>query len=97
MKYLFLICAGLLLLALGDLPIGFYTFLRIFITIVAIASILYEFKLGITFWAIAFGIIAIIFNPIIPIYLNNKSAWIPIDVLSAGFFLIKSFTLKTAQ
>ena len=41
-----------------------------------------------------FGIITILFNPLIPIYLNDKSAWIPIDIITAVLFLIKSFTLN---
>lgn len=94
MKYLLLISAGLLFLALADLPIGYYSFLRIVVTIGAIGAVISEIESGINFWVIAFGIIAILFNPLIPIYLNDKSAWMPIDIIAAIMFLIKSFTLK---
>ena len=46
------------------------------------------------FWVITFGLIAIVFNPLIPIYLNDKSAWMPIDIIGGIIFVIKSFTLK---
>ena len=94
MKYLLLIVAGLLFLALVDFPIGYYTFLRIVVTIGAIGAIISEIENGINFWVINFGIIAILFNPIIPIYLNDKSAWMPIDIIAAVLFLVKSFTLN---
>jgi hypothetical protein len=94
MKNLLLIIAGLLFLAIIDLPIGYYTFLRILVTIGAIGVIISEIENGITFWIIIFGIITILFNPFIPIYLNDKSAWIPIDIITAVLFLIKSFTLN---
>jgi hypothetical protein len=93
-KTLLLICTGLLFIALADLPIGYYIFLRIVVTIGAVSVIVTEFENGINFWIIVFGIIAIVFNPLIPVYLNNKDIWMPIDILAAILFLIKSFTNK---
>ena len=94
MKTLLLICAGFLFMGLIDLPIGFYTFLRIVVTIGSVAVVVTEFENGINFWVITFGLIAILFNPLIPVYLNNKSAWVPIDIIGGIIFVIKSFTLK---
>ena len=91
MKALLIICTGLLLLALIDLPIGYYTFLRIVVTIVAVAVVVTELENGINFWIIAFGLIAILFNPLIPVYLGDKSTWMPIDLITAMLFGIKSF------
>ena len=95
MKYLLIICAVLLFLALADLPIGYYTFLRIVVTIGAVGVVISEFENGFNFWLIAFGILAILFNPLIPVYLNDKSAWMPIDIIAGIIFLVKSFTYKT--
>ena len=94
MKTLLFVVAWLLLLALVDLPIGYYTFLRFVVTIGAIAVIVKEFENGFNFWVIAFGIITIVFNPIIPVYLNDKDAWMPIDLITAIIFIIKSLTIK---
>lgn len=91
MRTLLLICTGLLLLALVDLPIGYYTLLRIVVTIVAVTVVVTEFENGINFWVITFGLIAIIFNPLIPVYLEDKSTWMPIDLITAILFGIKSF------
>lgn len=94
MKTLLLICAGLLFLGLIDLPIGYYTFLRIVVTIGSIAVVVTEYEEGLGFWVITFGLIAILFNPLIPIYLNNKSAWMQIDIIGGIIFVIKSLTIK---
>lgn len=91
MKGMLLIVAIALLLALAPLPIGYYTFLRILVTISSIFIIAKELKIGLTIWFIFFGITAIIFNPIIPIYLYQKSLWMPIDIVAAILFLSYSF------
>ena len=92
MKALSLICAALLLLALINLPMGYYTFLRIVVTIGAIVVIMKELENGFNFWVITFGLAAILFNPLIPVYLNNKDAWMPIDIIAAILFIMKSMT-----
>jgi hypothetical protein len=92
LKSLSMICAGLLILALFNLPIGYYTFLRIAVTIGAVAIVFREFEGGFNAWVILFGLTAILFNPILPVYLNNKSAWMPIDIIVAILFLVKAFT-----
>lgn len=94
MKTLLLICAGLLFIALLDLPMGYYTFLRIVVTIGSAAVVVKERENGLNFWVITFGLVAILFNPFIPIYLKDKSVWMIIDILCGIIFLIKSFTLK---
>jgi len=91
MKALSLICAGLLFFALINLPIGYYTILRIVVTIGAAAIVIKEFENGINIWVIVFGLIVIVFNPIIPIYLHNKAIWNPIDFVSGTLFIIKLF------
>ena len=92
MKTLLLICAGLLFLGVADLPIGYYTFLRIVVIIGSIAVIVNELKNGLNFWAIAFILIAVLFNPIIPVYFNDKSVWTPIDIIAGILFIVKTFS-----
>lgn len=94
MRALLLICSGLLVLALADLPIGYYTFLRIVVTIGALSVIVNEYDGELSPWIITFGLIAILFNPLIPIYLHDKEVWAAIDLIVAGIFSFKSFNLK---
>ena len=94
MKNILLICVALLLLALAPLPIGYYTLLRIVVTIGAVLVVLKEYEKGFNFWVISFGLIALLFNPLIPIYLGGKGTWVPIDLIAAVLFFIKAIGLK---
>jgi hypothetical protein len=56
MKYFLLISATLLVIALASLPMGYYTFLRIVVTIAAVLAAIHEYKQGeFNAWVIAFG------------------------------------------
>ena len=94
MKAVAIIAAALLFVAVLNLPIGYYTFMRIEVTIGSILLIRQEIGKGINTWVILFGIIAILFNPILPIYLGSKSSWMPIDIIAGATFLIFTFTNK---
>ena len=94
MKILYFICAGLSFFALIDLPYGYYTFLRIAITFTAVYGLIKEYSGNIDFWIIALGIIAILFNPIIPIHLGDKSIWRLINIVCGVLFLIKGLKIK---
>ena len=92
MKYLLLTCSALLLLALTDMPIGYYTLLRIVVSLAAGFLVVAELEANRMPWVIVFGLIGIIFNPLIPIYLQGKDNWIVIDLLAAVLFIFKALT-----
>ncbi|MEA2113412.1 MAG: DUF6804 family protein, partial [Patescibacteria group bacterium] len=75
------------LLTFFSWPYGYYTFLRLVITGVAVyyAYYLYEMIKKQDFWFWSLVIIAVLFNPIIPIYLGDKSIWGVIDAVTAVF------------
>jgi hypothetical protein len=83
--------AALLFLGIANLPIGYYTLLRIVVSIISVIVVSNEHKNGINFWVIAFGLTAVVFNPVLPVYLNDKSAWMPIDLLAGILFIVKAF------
>ena len=56
------ICTGLLLLALVDLSVGYYTLLRFVETIGTVSVLVTEFENGINFWIIAFGLTKVVFS-----------------------------------
>ncbi|MGM0409086.1 MAG: DUF6804 family protein [Bacteroidota bacterium] len=93
MKWLLLICALLLFIGAADLPIGYYTLLRITTFIGAGTVIVTEFDKGINFWIVLFTLTGILFNPIIPVYLHNKEGWIVLDILGGILFVTKFFEL----
>jgi hypothetical protein len=97
MKMLLLFVSILLFLAVAKLPIGYYTFLRIAVTLVAGIIVGNELQNGSTTSVIVFAIIAILFNPIFPLYIGTKSSWIPIDIICGIVFIIKFFNQEKVQ
>lgn len=77
--------AVLLILAIFSLPYGYYTFLRWVVTAASIyvAYYLSESKDN-KLWI--FVGLAVLFNPIAPIY-STKSFWVIVYLISAGLFL----------
>lgn len=82
------IVLGLLLfIAIFPLPYGYYTFLRL---IVFVFSLFLAYQLrekNCSNWIIFLIFMAILFNPLIPVYLS-KEIWVLIDLFSATLFLI---------
>jgi len=97
MRKISLFCATIALIACFDLPIGYYTFLRIAITFGAIAILTKEVQKDVNLLGIAFIAIAVFFNPIVPIYLYKKSMWMPIDILTGILFLVYGFKEKKSK
>jgi hypothetical protein len=76
------VAALLLLIALGDHPYGYYTFLR-WVACGAAVLVAWVAWNSTRQWATwLFVSIAILFNPLAPVYLH-RSTWRPIDVLCA--------------
>lgn len=78
--------AALLVLALADLPYGYYSFLRLAVTVAAVWIAVEAARSSAVGWAVAAGAVAVLFNPVFPIWLS-KSAWAPLDLLSAAVLL----------
>ena len=75
----------LLLVALFPLPYSYYQLLRIFVTL---GGLLYAFKFyesDLKEKAVLFGFIAILWNPVAPIYLD-RSTWMILDIAGALVF-----------
>jgi Family of unknown function (DUF6804) len=77
--------AILLIVALGHHPYGYYTFLRWAVTIAALAVASASWKSKSQWVAWPFVAIAILFNPIAPVYMSRQS-WRPIDIICAIAF-----------
>lgn len=87
MRTLLIICSLLLLLALFNMPHAYYSFLRIAVTGVIIVTIYLKDVKRSYLWDVIFIIIALLFNPINPIYLHNKELWMTIDIISCSFIM----------
>jgi len=89
LKYLSITSGVMLILAILNLPYGYYTFLRLGITISAGIFTYYFYESKETIWTVVFGAIALLFNPIVPVYLD-KSTWVLIDIVTAIVFFYSS-------
>jgi len=95
MKTLLVVCAAFAFIGMLNLPYGYYTFLRFIVTAGAVAVLVTEFKNEFTASIILFGVIAILFNPFIPIYLYSKALWAGIDFIVGVIFVVKAFSIES--
>jgi hypothetical protein len=79
----------LLAVATARMPYGYYTFTRIVVCASAalIAYISWKESENVIsrLWAVMFGLIAVLFNPLVPIYLK-RATWFSIDIGIAAIF-----------
>lgn len=54
-------------------------------------------KDGLNIWGILFGILAVLFNPVIPVYLHDKGAWMVIDIIAIIIFICYIKKSKTNE
>lgn len=94
LKIFFIFCAIACFIGVFKLPIEYYTFLRTLVSVGAVLAILGFRKAKNQLFMYIFVGIFILFNPIIPIYLYQKSIWIPIDVIVGVLFLLIDFSNK---
>ena len=90
MQKQFLIIASIMLLvSILPLPYGFYTLLRIVVTGSAAFAAFYFFEKDNSQSGIILVLIALLFNPLIPIHLD-KDIWMPIDIGVAIYMYLVS-------
>lgn len=87
---------ALLLAAIARLPIGYYSFLRlaIFIGGVVLVWQAWEVQRQLGGAPLIVALIALLFNPIVPIHFYDKSTWQVIDLACGLFFLWYGTQLK---
>ena len=92
-KVLWIVPAVILIVAVFPLPYGYYTFTRI-ITCLACAVLAYsayQSRPPAFSWSAAFVLLAVLFNPVIPIHLT-RGVWMGLDV-GAAAIILAHFTL----
>lgn len=95
-KWLCVISGVMALLAILPWGYSYYQLLRV-ILFLSSAIVAYGFyKSQLSGWALAFGAIAILFNPIFPIYMA-RSSWTGVDLIVGLMFLIASGSMKARK
>jgi len=85
-KYFIILTIFMLFGAMAEWPYGYYTILRWITCIASILVIFQAFEKNIDWVKVVFIVIAILFNPLAPIYLS-RSTWIPLDIITAILFI----------
>jgi len=86
MKYFIILTIFILFGAIAEWPYGYYTMLKWITCISSILVVLQAFEKNIDWAKVVFIVIAILFNPLAPIYLS-RSTWMPLDIITAIFFI----------
>ncbi len=78
-----------------NMPLGYYTFLRALVFTAALLIVHWQDEESIVFNSV-FILIAVLYNPITPVYLIDKEYWIYSDVVLIGVFLQRSWSFWKA-
>ncbi|MFA5935063.1 MAG: DUF6804 family protein [Candidatus Paceibacterota bacterium] len=90
MKLIKIVCSVLLLIALLNNPYGYYQILRWVITGFSVYLAYSYFQSNNKKYGWIFTIVAILFNPILPLFFS-KDIWQILDIITSGIFI---FSLK---
>ncbi|GAI91013.1 unnamed protein product [marine sediment metagenome] len=85
-KYFIILSIFMLFGAIAEWPYGYYILLRWITCIASILVAFQAFEKNIDWAKVVFIVIAILFNPLAPIYLS-RSTWIPLDIITAMLFI----------
>ena len=82
----FLVVPGVMLIvAAFPLPYGYYTLLRLVVTVCSGVLCFAYFKNS-SAWYILFGMVALLFNPLFPVHLD-KVIWAVLDLVIGGTYI----------
>ena len=88
-RAIWIVTAAMLLIALAELPYGYYTLLRIVVCLSCVA-ILYQAHIVqervMSVWSVALLGMALLYNPLIRVHLSLE-VWAPIDVACAAILI----------
>jgi hypothetical protein len=88
-----LLFAGIFLL---EPPIEYFMVVRTSITVVALALLIRgALRDHHTVYAWLLGLVAVLFNPILPVYLHDRDAWLLIDVVAIGVLWSATFRFRS--
>lgn len=87
-----LIMAIILFISMADLPYAFYTIMRIVLPVMSVIYLFFAFIFtdGFHLMHIPNILIVILWNPILPVYLD-KETWIIIDAIAGASQIIMTF------
>lgn len=77
-------------------PYGYFQLLRWVVAIVAVYNAYLAYESKNNKWVLIMGAIAVLFNPIAPIFLQ-KETWVILDLIVGVFFVLSMFLIRTKK
>ena len=71
-------------LGLLDMPFGFYTLLRVVLCLASVAGFAAARRRDDHMWLWVYGVLVVLYNPVLPLKLGDKSLWIGLNIVSLG-------------
>jgi hypothetical protein len=86
------IIAAILFISIADLPYGFYTVMRIVVPLLSAIYLFFAYIMsdGFNLMMIPNVLIVILWNPILPVYLD-KDTWVIIDAIAGMSQIVMTF------
>ena len=84
-----LLAACLLIIAIAEMPDGYYTFLKFAVCGGAAYLVYVNFKSEREGWLLVFGLIALMWNPLVPLQFKRE-IWVVLDIAAAVVFIVSS-------
>jgi len=88
--------APIIALAIGILPmpLGYYMLSRLIVSAGALYFAFHFYKQNINFKVWIFGFLVVLYNPILPIHLNEKEIWILVNLPTMYYFYLNREFIK---
>ena len=86
----------MLVLAVLPLPYGYYQLLRLAATVGFVWLAISAFNNNLQGWAVGAGLLALLYNPIIPVHLTRE-IWLPINLISAAVAFLSSRSIDATE
>ena len=83
----FAVPAAMALLALLDMPYGYYQLLRLVVAAASAFIAVAAWQRGLHVAVIAFGLLALTYNPVVPLHLKRE-IWEQVNIGTAAIFLV---------
>jgi len=88
-----IIAAAMALIAIADLPYGYYTLMRLVVCATAIFVVVMAAKSQ-QMWAVwLYAIVGLLFNPLVPVHLT-KGIWQPVDFVAAVALVVGGVAVR---
>jgi uncharacterized protein DUF6804 len=85
MMILSVLATSMVVLGLVDMPYGFYTLLRVILCLTAAVGFAAARRRDDLPWTWAYGALAVLYNPVLPVHLGAKGLWI---LVNAGTLVV---------